>query len=385
MSPVSPVPLPAASPADGAAPPASVVGDGDPQQVSSPGHGHLGLARLRVLDDVGQRLGDDEVGDGLDARRGRFAAASTRSLTGSGARAARPDSAASRPRSFSTAGCSPLMNSRTSDSASMASSCASAIARMNRLWHFGETRPGHAEVHRQRDQPLLGAVVQVTLDPAALGVGRARRSRPCSWSATRAGARAPRSGSVRAATAPAPRRCAQSGARARARRTARRGTRAGGRPAARPTAGRRSGSRSRERRQPAGDDEAGAGAGDDRQGVEGDLPPRARGQPGADRPWRAAGGPRTRGKVHACHGAQPGSLERRHSLDGPELEYGSDEDVRPRTAPRGPRRQVRSPAPGSRRPRAGRSCRPARCRQSPRTARAPRSLSHARPVSTRAS
>ena len=43
---------------------------------------------------------------------------------------------------------------------------------LHRLWHIAETRPGHAEVHRQRDQPLLCAVVQVALDPAALRVGR---------------------------------------------------------------------------------------------------------------------------------------------------------------------------------------------------------------------
>ena len=38
---------------------------------------------------------------------------------------------------------------------------------------FGpETLAGHAEVHGQRDQPLLRAVVQVAFDPAAFGVGR---------------------------------------------------------------------------------------------------------------------------------------------------------------------------------------------------------------------
>ncbi len=35
-----------------------------------------------------------------------------------------------------------------------------------------ELLPGPAEVHRQRDELLLGAVVQVTFDAAALGVGR---------------------------------------------------------------------------------------------------------------------------------------------------------------------------------------------------------------------
>ena len=37
---------------------------------------------------------------------------------------------------------------------------------------FGlEALPGHAEVHGQRYQPLLRAVVQVAFDPAAFGVG----------------------------------------------------------------------------------------------------------------------------------------------------------------------------------------------------------------------
>jgi hypothetical protein len=40
-----------------------------------------------------------------------------------------------------------------------------------RLARVGQGRPGHAEVHRQRHQPLLRAVVQVPLDPAPLGVG----------------------------------------------------------------------------------------------------------------------------------------------------------------------------------------------------------------------
>ena len=35
-----------------------------------------------------------------------------------------------------------------------------------------ELRLGPAELHRQRDQPLLGAVVQVALDPPPLGLGR---------------------------------------------------------------------------------------------------------------------------------------------------------------------------------------------------------------------
>ena len=38
--------------------------------------------------------------------------------------------------------------------------------------------PGMAEVHRQGDEALLGAVVEVPLDPAPLGFGRVDRSHP---------------------------------------------------------------------------------------------------------------------------------------------------------------------------------------------------------------
>ena len=36
----------------------------------------------------------------------------------------------------------------------------------------GEPRLGPAQLHGQRHQPLLGAIVQVTLDPLALRLGR---------------------------------------------------------------------------------------------------------------------------------------------------------------------------------------------------------------------
>jgi hypothetical protein len=39
------------------------------------------------------------------------------------------------------------------------------------LGRVGQAGPGHAEVHGQGDQPALGPVVQVALDPAPLGVG----------------------------------------------------------------------------------------------------------------------------------------------------------------------------------------------------------------------
>ena len=62
----------------------------------------------------------------------------------------------------------PRISSRNSTSACFASPCASSTSRAGGA---GPRSAGEAERHRQRDQPLLGAVVQVALDPAALGVG----------------------------------------------------------------------------------------------------------------------------------------------------------------------------------------------------------------------
>src|SRR5690349_6947986 len=73
---------------------------------------------------------------------------STRSRTGSGARAARPDRAASRPRSLSTAGWRPRMNSRSSVRASTASSCAAAMA-----WRTGSG----SDSNRSRAMPRFMA------------------------------------------------------------------------------------------------------------------------------------------------------------------------------------------------------------------------------------
>ena len=102
---------------------------------------------------------------------------STVSRTGIGIRAATPDRAASRPRSSRTAGCRPRMRSRSSARAALASSCASAIAwfAWSALPGLG---PGHAQVHGERHQPLLRAVVQVALEAAPLGVRRVDHAGP---------------------------------------------------------------------------------------------------------------------------------------------------------------------------------------------------------------
>ena len=99
-------------------------------------------------------------------------ATSTRSRTGSGARAAMPESAASSPRSSSTAGCRPRTKlAQLGRAPAWPRRAPRRCASRTRADGVGEDGPGHAEVHGQRDQPLLGAVVQVAFDPAAFGVG----------------------------------------------------------------------------------------------------------------------------------------------------------------------------------------------------------------------
>ena len=76
-----------------------------------------------------------------------------------------------------------------------------------------ERRVGHAEVHRQRDQPGLGAVVQVALEPAQLGGGVVDRLGPGLGQHLRPAARASRCGR-RQRNAPVDRRRAPASAAA---------------------------------------------------------------------------------------------------------------------------------------------------------------------------
>ena len=73
---------------------------------------------------------------------------------------------------MSTAGCRPRMNSRSSVRASTTSSWAAGQGLADGFGFGLEPLPGHTQVHGQRYQPLLRAVVQVAFDPAAFGVGR---------------------------------------------------------------------------------------------------------------------------------------------------------------------------------------------------------------------
>ena len=65
----------------------------------------------------------------------------------------------------------PRTTERSSPSAAVLVDRASAISRWAASGSLVHQALGHAEAHRQRDQPGLGAVVQVALDPAQLGGG----------------------------------------------------------------------------------------------------------------------------------------------------------------------------------------------------------------------
>ena len=148
--------------------------------------------------DVRQRLGDHEVGGGLDRGReplGERDVDRDRDL----ARSARPESAASSPRSLSTEGWIPRTRSRSSRIARLASSCAPpAGVGGRRVVGAASRAPGPAPSRCRR-----------------AGAGPRRAGRARSGAAGRRRIRRRRSGSSRAS------RSARSSARAPRRRAAR--------------------------------------------------------------------------------------------------------------------------------------------------------------------
>ena len=164
-------------PASGSAPPATVVAHLDDQPVAGPRDRDRRGRGLGVAGDVGERLGDHEVGGALDRRR-------------------RPlghvDVEAHRHRRAGHDGGeggveAPVLEDHGMDAADQVADLLQRGLRL--LVGLGHQRApalgvdleplaGVAQVHGQGDQPLLGAIVQVALDAPPLGLGAVHGRRP---------------------------------------------------------------------------------------------------------------------------------------------------------------------------------------------------------------
>ena len=160
------------------------------------------------------------------ARCGR----STSTATGTGQRAASAETAASRPRSVSTAGWMPRARLRSSTSASLASPCASSTSVRGERRVLGRLARGRASSPARR-----AAAARRRAGRARSGGARRRRRRPCRRGSPRAcprGRSGARARPARAAAAPSRPARRRRRAPATARRTARRRRRRRGRRAA---------------------------------------------------------------------------------------------------------------------------------------------------------
>ena len=131
---------------------------------------------LGVLDDVREALRPRRSRRPISTVSGRRSAGIAVTRTGIAARRASVSTAAESPCSVRIGGCSPRASARSSSSApassaSIASSCSSSSSRCSAL-------RGEAQREPDREQALLRAVVEVALDPPALGVGRRHDPRP---------------------------------------------------------------------------------------------------------------------------------------------------------------------------------------------------------------
>ena len=155
---------------------AAVVAHLDAQAPVLAPHAHLGAARPRVLDGVGQRLGDGEVGGELDrrragARRGRPRRWSAAACAPRARRSPRPG----RARTAAPGGC--RARGRAARPAPARASPRAFVDELARALGVAvEALLGHAEVERERDEPRLRAVVQVALDALQLGGGGVDRA-----------------------------------------------------------------------------------------------------------------------------------------------------------------------------------------------------------------
>ena len=175
-SPVSPVP------SVGSAPPQPSSVTDDDEGVTLEGYRHRCVLRAGMFRDVGQCLGDTEVGDGLDGRRrpahhvDPHRHRNRRARRQRGQRGVQPSVGQHR---------------RVDPPGHLADLDDGVLRRlMGPLDQLArpvrvdvQLGPGHAQVHRDGDQSLLGAVVEVALDASPL---EPRPSRP-SPRATRSG------------------------------------------------------------------------------------------------------------------------------------------------------------------------------------------------------
>ena len=123
---------------------------------------------------------DDVVGGDLERLGQAARRARRRAARAPGPRAASDSSATASPWPLTTAGWRPRATSRSSSS-DAAISCRAWASRASRVRVVAELRLEQAELERQRDEPLLGAVVQVALEPLALllaGLDDARARAP---------------------------------------------------------------------------------------------------------------------------------------------------------------------------------------------------------------
>ena len=159
-------------PRAGSAPPTPSSRISTRRRSASTGDVHGGRLGLRVLGHVGERLGRDEVGGGLDGAAASWRPGTPLIRTGTGARVGerlqrRAEAAVAEERRVDAAReVAQLLHRELGLLARLGDQ-----ARGRAAGSLCQARLGEAEREGDGDQPLLGAVVQVALDAPALLVG----------------------------------------------------------------------------------------------------------------------------------------------------------------------------------------------------------------------
>ncbi len=149
----------------------AVVGDDDAQSVAGAFDGDLGVVGVGVLGDVGECLGDDEVGDGLDA--GRATGRDVDAQPHGEWRACRDPGQGCVEAAVVDDGWVQAADEVAQLGEGLGGLVVGLLDGMpGGFGYVGEVGAGHAQVHREGDQPLLRAVVEVAFDAAAFSVGR---------------------------------------------------------------------------------------------------------------------------------------------------------------------------------------------------------------------